>query len=92
MQPILFKITCLVVFIQFTLHVNAQDDLPTDYLTKEFHRGRREAARKLMPKNSVMVVFAAPMRTFSNDVEYIFNPPFLGGLLTFLWVSKLIRQ
>ena len=51
----------------------AQKDLPQDYLTKEFHKGRREAARALMPENSVMVVFAAPTRTFSNDVEYLYH-------------------
>ena len=51
----------------------AQADLPTDYLTKEFHKGRREAARALMPANSVMVVFAAPTRTFSNDVDFLYH-------------------
>jgi Xaa-Pro aminopeptidase len=50
-----------------------QQDLPTDYLSKEFHKGRRDAARGLMPDNSVMVVFAAPTRTFSNDVEYLYH-------------------
>lgn len=53
--------------------VAAQDFLPTDYLSKDFHRGRREAARALMPANSVMVVFAAPTRTYSNDVEYHYH-------------------
>jgi Xaa-Pro aminopeptidase len=52
---------------------SAQDDLPKDYLSKEFHKGRREAARQMMPENSVMVVFAAPTRTFSNDVEYLYH-------------------
>jgi Xaa-Pro aminopeptidase len=36
-------------------------------------QGRREAARALMPANSVMVVFAAPERTFSNDVSYFYH-------------------
>jgi Xaa-Pro aminopeptidase len=53
--------------------VKAQEDLPTDYLSKEFHKGRRDAARALMPANSVMAVFAAPMRTFSNDVDYLYH-------------------
>lgn len=48
-------------------------DLPTDYLTADFHAGRREALRKLMPDKSVMVVFAYPTRTFSNDVEYLYH-------------------
>ena len=66
----LFAITCL-----FSLSVSlyAQDDLPTDYLSKEFHAGRRDALRKLMPDNSVFVVTAFPTRTFSNDVEYLYH-------------------
>src|SRR5215207_3494031 len=51
----------------------AQDNLPQDYLSKEFHKGRREAARALMPERSVMVVFAAPTRKFANDVEYFYH-------------------
>jgi Xaa-Pro aminopeptidase len=47
--------------------------LPTDYLTKDFHAGRRDALRAIMPDNSVMVVFAFPTRTFSNDVEYLYH-------------------
>lgn len=53
---------------------NAQQDLPTDYLSPQFHKSRRGAARALMPDSSVMVVFAAPTRTFSNDVEYLYHP------------------
>lgn len=63
-----------LTFLLFTATIlSAQEDLPTDYLTKEFHKGRREAARALMPEHSVMVVFAAPTRTFSNDVEYFYH-------------------
>ena len=53
----------------------AQNDehLPADYLTKDFHAGRRAALREIMPGNSVMVVFAYPTRTFSNDVEYLYH-------------------
>lgn len=47
--------------------------MPTDYLTPQFHKGRREAARALMPENSVLVVFAAPERTFANDVTYLYH-------------------
>ncbi|MBL7730267.1 MAG: aminopeptidase P N-terminal domain-containing protein [Chitinophagaceae bacterium] len=47
--------------------------MPTDYLPKEFHAGRREALRNLMPENSVVVIFAYPTRTYSNDVEYIYH-------------------
>ena len=51
----------------------AQDNLPTDYLSKEFHAGRRDALRKIMPDNSVVVVMAYPTRTFSNDVDYLYH-------------------
>lgn len=47
--------------------------LPTDYLTKDFHAGRRDALRQIMPDNSVMVIFAYPTRTFSNDVDYLYH-------------------
>lgn len=49
------------------------DFLPKDYLTKEFHTGRRAALREAMPANSVVAVFAFPTRTFSNDVEYLYH-------------------
>ncbi len=54
---------------------SAQPDdlLPKDYLSKEFHASRRAALRELLPDNSVMVVFAYPTRTFSNDVEYLYH-------------------
>jgi Xaa-Pro aminopeptidase len=52
---------------------HAQESLPTDYLTKEFHAGRREALRRLMPPNSVAVIFASPTRTFAHDVSYTYH-------------------
>lgn len=51
----------------------AQDFEPTDYLSKEFHAGRRDALRAIMPENSVMAVFAYPTRNFSNDVDYLYH-------------------
>jgi Xaa-Pro aminopeptidase len=68
------KLTTLSIFISCALFCIAQENLPTDYLTKEFHAGRREALRKIMPDNSVMVVFAYPTRNFSNDVDYFYHP------------------
>lgn len=52
----------------------AQLPVPTDFLTPEFHKGRREALRKMMPANSVMAIFAFPVRNFSNDVDYKYHP------------------
>lgn len=72
-KRILESVICFHLFFYSVLFLQAQKKLPEDYLSKEFHRGRREAARALMPVNSVMVVFAAPTRTFSNDVEYLYH-------------------
>jgi Xaa-Pro aminopeptidase len=49
------------------------DDLPKDYFSASFHAGRRAALREIMPQGSVMVVFAYPTRTFSNDVQYFYH-------------------
>ena len=74
MQPFFSRrINLLFIAFSCALIVHAQDDLPKDYLSKEFHKGRREAARAMMPDNSAMVVFAAPTRTFSNDVTYFYH-------------------
>lgn len=66
-------IRLLFLFSFLGFLAQAQQDLPTDYLTPQFHKSRRDAARALMPENSVMVVFAAPTRNFSNDVDYHYH-------------------
>lgn len=68
-----YRFMIFVLAIFFYVSAQAQQDLPTDYLTPQFHKSRRDAARALMPDSSVMVVFAAPTRTFSNDVEYLYH-------------------
>jgi len=73
MKKNITRILSFLLVFSFTLTLNAQDDLPTDYLSKEFHAGRRDALRKLMPDNSVFVVMAYPTRTFSNDVDYFYH-------------------
>ncbi len=74
------KITFVFIALSVSLSSIAQpvpsereSDLPKDYLTKEFHSGRREALRQSMPDNSVVAVFAYPVRTFSNDVDYFYH-------------------
>ncbi|MEO8085193.1 MAG: aminopeptidase P N-terminal domain-containing protein [Bacteroidota bacterium] len=44
-----------------------------DILSKDFHKGRREALREKMPVNSVAVIFAAPERLYSNDNDYQYH-------------------
>ncbi len=51
----------------------AQLPTPSDYLSKDFHKGRRGALRALLPPNSVIAVFAFPTRNFSNDVDYKYH-------------------
>ncbi|MBA6154928.1 aminopeptidase P N-terminal domain-containing protein [Tenacibaculum sp. S7007] len=46
---------------------------PADYLSADFHKDRREVLRSKMPKNSVAVVFANPIRNRANDVDYVFH-------------------
>ncbi|MCX7549441.1 aminopeptidase P family protein [Xanthomarina sp. F2636L] len=62
----------LSVFL-LSIIVFAQEGNPTDYLTTEFHKNRREAFRKKMPNNSVAVLFANPIRNRANDVNYIYH-------------------
>lgn len=73
-------ITCLIkkslsalAFSLLTIIGWTQDNLPADYLPKEFHSGRREALRQLMPDNSVVMILAYPTRNFSNDVDYFYH-------------------
>lgn len=63
----------LFVFIISFSGIHSQENLPTDYLSKEFHKGRREAFRNLMPANSVAVVFSYPEKVFSRDINYTFH-------------------
>ena len=62
---------CLSTSTAFSQEVQ---NIPKDYLSKEFHAGRREALRKMMPANSVAVIFAYPERVFSKDVDYVYHP------------------
>src|SRR6186997_2563776 len=73
MQKSLTSILSFFIVFSLITTLDAQEDLLTDYLSKEFHAGRRDALRKLMPDNSVFVVMAYPTRTFSNDVDYFYH-------------------
>lgn len=44
-----------------------------DLLSANFHEGRRNALRELMEDNSVAVLFSAPIRNRSNDVDYEYH-------------------
>lgn len=63
------------VFIFFFCWIvsNVFSQTPTDYLPAEFHKQRREILRSKMPKNSVAVIFANPIRNRANDVDYVYH-------------------
>lgn len=48
-------------------------DQPSDFLSKEFHKERREKLRARLAANSVAVFFANPVRNRSNDVDYVYH-------------------
>ncbi len=66
----LFKLL-QIVFLAFSLNILSQT--PADFLSKEFHKERREILRSKMPANSVAVVFSNPLRNRANDVDYVFH-------------------
>ena len=71
--PLLAGILCSAMLAAQPVPSQPEEFLPQDYLTASFHAGRRDALRELMPDNSVVIVFAYPTRTFSNDVEYLYH-------------------
>ncbi len=69
-----FRKLLFPIFSLFLLNVLAQNNyLPEDYLTKEFHKDRREKLRKILPKNSVAVFFANAVRNRANDVDFVYH-------------------
>ena len=66
------RIFLVVIVLVVPLWGFAQDQ-PSDFLSAEFHKNRREELRKTLPKNSVAVFFANPVRNRANDVEYIYH-------------------
>tara|TARA_R110001583_G_scaffold69300_1_gene196560 strand:- start:126 stop:1571 length:1446 start_codon:yes stop_codon:yes gene_type:complete len=63
----------LVLCLAMSTIYSQNNELPQDYLTKEFHKNRREAFRNKLPNNSVAIFFANAVRNRSNDVEYIYH-------------------
>lgn len=73
LKSIFFIILLIIVFDSAYSQVAKHYRYDTDLLTKEFHQGRREALRSLMPDKSVAVFFAAPVRNRSGDDDYIYH-------------------
>ncbi len=53
--------------------IQAQKDIPDDYLDSDFHKSRREALRSKMPENSVAIFFSNPIRKRANDVDFVYH-------------------
>jgi len=69
------KVMTILSLLMAAVNVYGQpaDDLPKDFLSQDFHRGRREALREKLPPNSVAVFFANAVRNRSNDVDYTYH-------------------
>jgi Xaa-Pro aminopeptidase len=59
-------------FLSFTTFAQTPD-LPNDFLSKDFHKSRRQKLRDKLPPNSVAIFFANPIRNRSNDVDYNYH-------------------
>jgi len=72
-KPIAMKFFKFILVAFLNVSMNGFSQAPTDYLSKDFHKDRREVLRSKMPANSVTVVFANPLRNRANDVDYVFH-------------------
>ena len=62
----------ILFFVSILLNAQGKDT-PKDFLSKEFHKDRRQELRKKLPKNSVAVFFANASRNRANDVDYVYH-------------------
>lgn len=67
------KFSKVLFILFFVVSIDGSAQTPTDYLSSEFHKERRDVLRAKMPKNSVAVLFANPLRNRANDVDYVFH-------------------
>lgn len=66
----------LFLFLLLVSGVNAvaqNADLPEDFLSKDWHKERRQKLREKLPNNSVAVFFANAIRNRANDVDYMYH-------------------
>ncbi len=67
------RLFLLVVICAMMFQLEAQNGTPTDFLSKDFHKNRRDQLRAKMPANSVAIIFANPIRNRANDVDYVYH-------------------
>ena len=63
----------LLILLVLTIPAYSQNPHHDDFLGVEFHKERRAELRKLMPDNSVAVLFPNPIRNRANDVDHIYH-------------------
>ena len=66
MWVLTFMAPVLVFAQQTTLY-------PSDYLTPEFHAGRRAAFKEKLSANGVGIFFASQVRVRTNDVDFQYS-------------------
>lgn len=62
-----------LVLLTVSAYTQSTEDLPNDFLSQDFHKGRREKLREKLPPNAVAVFFANPVRNRANDVDYVYH-------------------
>ncbi|RCS26849.1 M24 family metallopeptidase [Polaribacter sp. WD7] len=67
------KLSRILCFLFMLVYFLGFAQTPTDFLSKEFHKKRRDILRAKMPQNSVAIVFSNSLRNRANDVDYVFH-------------------
>mgnify|MGYP001942560174 CR=1 FL=1 len=67
------KTTFFFILGLLCVGITPAQNYPIDYLSADFHKGRRDEVRALMPENSVAVLFANPVHNRANDVDYVYH-------------------
>ena len=62
----------IAMVISNSLTICAQHT-PSDFLSADFHRERRNLVREMMTPNSAIILFANAERNRANDVDYIYH-------------------
>lgn len=67
------RILCFCLLLCGIAAFAQNPNMPTDFLSKEWHKERRQKLREKLPANSVAVFFANAVRNRSNDVDYVYH-------------------
>lgn len=73
MKKVLVPFFAVFIFAVCFSGTTEGPDYDKDLLSPEFHAGRRDALRALMPDSSCAVFFSNPIHTRANDVDFDFH-------------------